>query len=144
MQQLFPDEREVHMKKKRTVFVAAFAACVLAIMLCIAGCGPDYTKNFQGTWQVVGMKDASGTDNAPVLEQLAAMGEKMTLTLKEDKSATFDMAQQENLTGTWKPATETECTISFDGYTPTQGKLSEDGKLVFEESGQTMTCEKQG
>ncbi len=131
--------------KHKGIF-ATFIACICAasMLLCISGCGPDYTKNFQGSWQVIAMKSTSGTDNTPVLEQLAAMGEKMTLTLSEDKKATFDMAQQESLTGNWKPQSETECSISFDGYTPVTGKLSSDGTLVFEEADQVMTCQKQG
>lgn len=118
--------------------------CACAMLFGVYGCGPDYTKNFAGSWQVVGMKSTSGTDNTPVLEQLASMGEKMTLTLSEDKKATFDMAQQENLTGSWKPQSETECSISLDGYATVTGKLSDDGKLVFEEADQVMTCQKQG
>lgn len=131
------------MKYKGLFAAIAACACAFAMLFCIYGCGPDYTKNFQGSWQVVGMKSTSGTDNTPVLEQLASMGEKMTLTLSEDKKATFDVAQQENLTGSWKPQSETECTISFDGYATVTAKLSDDGKLVFEEADQVMTCQKQ-
>lgn len=64
----------------------------------------------------------------------------LTLADEEDQ-ATFDLAGQTTLTGTWKPTGEDTCAITFEGYEEIPATLSE-GALTFEESGQTMTCTK--
>lgn len=82
-------------------------------------------------------------DLTPTIEQLAAADKHLTLTLAdEEDQATFDLAGQTTLTGTWKPTGEDTCAITFEGYEEIPATLSE-GALTFEESGQTMTCTKQ-
>ena len=113
----------------------------LAASLGAAACAPDYSGNFQGTWNVAGVLDSSGSDLSASIEQLSSLNKQMSLTLAEDKTVNFDMAEGQSLSGTWKATSENEVVISFEGYADTCGTLS-DGKLVFTEGEQTMTCEK--
>jgi hypothetical protein len=135
--------RGMNMSKKR-ILVSAFAAATLFMScICLVGCGMDYTSLYAGTWRVTSMQDASGNDLSTTIQQLKTANHNMTLTLEEDKNASFDMAGQLMLEGRWKPTGETVCSISFDGYDTVDARIDDSGKLTFEEDGQTMTCEKQ-
>lgn len=131
------------MSKSKALACICAVFCTLALAFCFTGCGKDYTQNFAGTWYVTSMQDSNGVDRTPVIEQLNAANKRFELTLSDDKdkTATFNMADQTILNGTWKPTSESSCTISFEGYEDSVATL-EDGKLSFDESGQTMTCEK--
>lgn len=132
------------MALKRLVAFAIALSCMLMFTFCLTACGPDYKPNFTGDWRVVSMQDASGTDLTPTIEQLAAVNKYLTLSLvEEEDEATFNLADQTTLSGTWKPTSETECSITFEGYDEIPATLSDEGALVFEENGQIMTCEKQ-
>lgn len=129
---------------KRAVTCLAAAACLSMLLMGLVGCGPDYKTNFVGEWRVVSMQDAEGTDLTPTIEQLAAVNKYLTLSLvEEEDEASFNLADQTTLTGTWRPRGESECTIVFEGYDEIPAKLSDESTLVFEENGQVMTCEKQ-
>ena len=129
------------MNMKRFVACIISALCLSVLCLTLAACGPDYKPNFVGTWNVTSMTDSTGADLTPTIEQLAAADKHLTLADEEDQ-ATFDLAGQTTLTGTWKPTGEDTCAITFEGYEEIPATLSE-GALTFEESGQTMTCTKQ-
>lgn len=132
------------MMKKLIACVAAIV-CMMAFACCLTGCGPDYKANFAGDWRVISMQDEDGTDMTPTLEQLAAVNKYLTLSLDdEEDKASFDMADQNTLTGTWQPKGEATCLIDFEGYKQIVANLSEEGTLVFEEGGQVMTCERFG
>ena len=131
------------MNMKRFVACIISALCLSVLCLTLAAGGPDYKPNFVGTWNVTSMTDSTGADLTPTIEQLAAADKHLTLTLAdEEDQATFDLAGQTTLTGTWKPTGEDTCAITFEGYEEIPATLSE-GALTFEESGQTMTCTKQ-
>ena len=127
------------MNMKRFVACIISALCLSVLCLTLAACGPDYKPNFVGTWNVTSMTDSTGADLTPTIEQLAAADKHLT---DEEDQATFDLAGQTTLTGTWKPTGEDTCAITFEGYEEIPATLSE-GALTFEESGQTMTCTKQ-
>lgn len=132
------------MALKKIVATIAALICSLMLVFCLTSCGPDYKPNFVGDWRVVSMQDAQGADLTPTIEQLAAVNKYLTLSLvEEEDEATFDLADQTTLTGTWKATGETTCTITFEGYDEIPATLSDEGTLVFEENGQVMTCEKQ-
>lgn len=129
------------MKKVLTCLISALCLSMLCLML--VACGPDYKPNFVGTWRVTSMTDSSGADLTPTIEQLASADKYLALTLAdEEDEATFDLAGQTTLSGTWKPTGESACLIKFEGYEEIPATLSE-GALTFEEGGQTMTCTKQ-
>lgn len=131
------------MNMKKAIAVVACALCMAALCLALVACGPNYKPNFVGTWRVTSMTDSTGADLTPTIEQLASANKYLTLTLAdEEDAATFDLAGQTTLSGTWKPTGEDACTITFEGYDEIPATLS-DGALTFEESGQTMTCTKQ-
>lgn len=131
------------MNMKRFVACIISALCLSVLCLTLAACGPDYKPNFVSTWNVTSMTDSTGADLTPTIEQLAAADKHLALTLAdEEDQATFDLAGQTTLTGTWKPTGEDTCAITFEGYEEIPATLSE-GALTFEESGQTMTCTKQ-
>lgn len=131
------------MAMKKLVALLGSISCIVLITFCMAGCGPDYRPNFVGDWRVVSMQDSNGTDLTPTIEQLAAVNKYLTLSLVEEADeATFDLADQTTLKGTWKPTGESACVIAFEGYDEIPATLSEDGNLVFEENEQVMTCEK--
>ena len=89
------------------------------------------------------MQTSNGEDLTPTIEQLASVNKYLTLTLAEEEdAATFELADQTTLTGTWKPTGESECVISFVDYDEIPATLSDDGLLVFEENDQVMTCQK--
>ena len=119
------------------------ALCLSLLCLVLVACGPDYKPNFVGTWRVTAMTDSSGAELTSTIEQLASAEKYLTLTLSdEDDQASFDLANQTTLSGTWKPTGEDTCVIDFEGYEEIPATLS-DGALTFEEGGQTMTCTKQ-
>lgn len=119
------------------------ALCLSLLCLALVACGPDYKPNFVGTWRVTAMTDSSGAELTSTIEQLASAEKYLTLTLAdEDDQASFDLANQTTLSGTWKPTGEDTCVIDFEGYEEIPATLS-DGALTFEEGGQTMTCTKQ-
>lgn len=129
---------------KKVIACLISALCLSTLCLTLAACGPDYKPNFVGAWRVTSMTDSEGTDLTPTIEQLASANKYLILTLAdEEDEATFDLAGQTTLSGTWKPTGEDACLISFEGYEEIPATLSEEGTLTFEESGQTMTCTKQ-
>lgn len=129
--------------RSKPVVLLSLVACLLVFACSLVACGPDYKPNFVGTWRVVSMVDSTGADLTPTIEQLASADKFLTLTLAdEEDAATFDLAGQTTLSGTWKPTGEDACLISFEGYGDVPATLA-DSQLTFEENGQTMTCEKQ-
>lgn len=131
------------MIKRRLLAAGFIAALMLALCACLSGCGTDYTSLYAGTWRVTSMQDSTGNDLSATIQQLGTANKSLTLKLEENKNASFDMAGQLTLNGSWKPAGEKNCTISFEGYDAVDATLDESGKLSFEEDGQSMTCEKQ-
>lgn len=131
------------MVTKRLIALVTALTCSLMFVFCLTACGPDYRSNFVGDWRVVSMQNSDGTDMTPTLEQLAAVNKYLTLTLSEEEdAATFEMADQHTLTGTWEAKGESTCLIDFEGYKQIVANLSEEGALVFEDEGQVMTCER--
>lgn len=129
--------------RSKPVVLLSLVACLFVFACSLVACGPDYKPNFVGTWRVVSMVDSTGADLTPTIEQLASADKFLTLTLAdEEDAATFDLAGQTTLSGTWKPTGEDACLISFEGYGDVPATLA-DSQLTFEENGQTMTCEKQ-
>ena len=128
---------------KKVIACIISALCLSMLCLTLAACGPDYKPNFVGTWRVTAMTDSEGTDLTPTIDQLSSANKHLILTLSdEEDQASFDLAGQTTLAGTWKPTGEDACLINFEGYEEIPATLSE-GTLTFEESGQTMTCAKQ-
>lgn len=119
------------MNMKRFVACIISALCLSVLCLTLAACGPDYKPNFVGTWNVTSMTDSTGADLTPTIEQLAAADKHLTLTLadKEDQ-ATFDLAGQTTLTGTWKPTGEDTCAITFEGLRGNSGNAFRGGAHV--------------
>ena len=129
---------------KKLIACLVSALCLSMLCLTLAACGPDYKPNFVGTWRVTSMTDSTGADLTPTIGQLASANKYLILTLAdEENQATFDLAGQTTLTGTWKPTDESACLINFEGYEEIPATLSDEGTLTFEEGGQTMTCTKQ-
>lgn len=132
------------MTMKKLIACLVSALCLSMLCLTLVACGPDYKPNFVGTWRVTSMTDSTGADLTPTIDQLASANKYLILTLAdEEDQASFDLAGQTTLTGTWKPTGESACLINFEGYEEIPATLSEEGTLTFEESGQTMTCTKQ-
>lgn len=105
-------------KKVLAVGVCCMALCAaLMLAACSGGSGApseDYTKNFVGEWELVGMTEDGVETPDEDLELMKSFGMNITLTLSDDKKASFDF-MGEATEGTWEAKSASEIELSMEG-----------------------------
>ncbi|WP_283170061.1 hypothetical protein [Curtanaerobium respiraculi] len=126
---------------KRSLFAVLLA---LAVAACIAlvGCGDNtakYKEKFIGTWNLTEMTSPdTGTITA---DDLALFGMTVTMTITDDGKAKLSMLD-ESMEMEWKVDNEKQITLKDNEGATGSFKLGDDGLLVGEEDGTSMTFKK--
>ena len=102
-------------------FLIAFLSCMFALTLGLVACGGGDAVSqskaaFTGDWTLSGMEADGNVTSAQDLEQLKSLGLEVTLSLKEDGSASLSLFG-ESVNGTWEPKTATEASMTAENQT---------------------------
>ena len=118
------------------------AACAAALCFVLFGCNSgsqDYTKNFVGEYELVGMVQNGVEANADDIAKMKTLGFEVKLEMKDDKTFALDLFG-EVMSGNWKAKSASECEVTMEGQ-PVLGTLDGD-KLTLAQNDNVLTFQR--
>ena len=106
------------MKKKTLIIIAAAAAVAIIVCVCLVltFCTGEKAslKAFTGEWSALTMQQDDEITTEEDLALFRSLGLDVTLSLRDDLSATYSLFGAES-NGTWQPETGTTATLMLNG-----------------------------
>jgi len=130
------NEQEGKMIIKKTISILVVLILVtFALSACGGGGGGDYSKNFIGTWSLVGVESEGEVFDEEMIELMESAGMTFGLILNEDGTGRLDVAGDETDIKWEAKDASTVMLIAGDSI---EGKLA-DEKLTIEFEGDKLT-----
>ena len=121
--------------KKTISILVVLILVTFALSACGGGGGGDYSKNFIGTWSLVGVESEGEVFDEEMIELMESAGMTFGLILNEDGTGRLDVAGDET---DIKWEAKDASTVMLTSGDSIEGKLA-DEKLTIEVEGDKLT-----